>query len=218
MDLVSHDILNINQAVLSGIELMIASSRADETAKKHARRLESQIRVSTQIFESMKMLCVLRKADMMPSETVDLNETAREAVSDILVMFGDRKVGIDLTECAERPVVLGGPVTKDVLVNAIMGFLQLDKSEHPTIGMSVSKDASDDGRHWVVSLRDENVAVPSTLGFETVSTISTEKRTKMVRLAGLILARMLSEKLGGVFEAAPEGRANEIRIRFSGAE
>jgi two-component sensor histidine kinase len=218
MDLVSHDILNINQTVLSAIELMIASSRADEKSKMHARRVESQIRISTQIFESMKMLCVLRKSEGVPTEPVDLNESAKKAITDVLVIFGDKRVGIELDECAERTAVRGGAIVKDVLVNAMMGLVQLDKSDHPMIRVSVSRDDADTGRDWVVSFRDENVVTPPSLGFDAVGALPTDKRTKMVKLAGLILARMLTEKLGGSFESGPSGKGSEIRIKFSGAE
>lgn len=218
MDLVSHDVLNINQAVLSAIELITESSRADEGAKRRVMKVESQIRISTQIFESMKLLCVMRKTGRTPSEPADLNKAARNAVSDTLTMFKDRQLGIELDESSEEAVVRGGVIARELLVNAMMGLLQLDNSERASITVGVNRADSEEGVSWIVSVKDENVSLPPSLSVEAIAAVPEDTRTKMVRLAGLILARMMAEKLGGVFEARPVGNGSELRIVLPGAD
>jgi hypothetical protein len=216
MDLVSHDVLNINQAVLSAIELMIESSQADEGAKRRARRVESQIRISTQIFESMKLLCVSHKSGKMPSDPVDLNEEVRTAVSDIRAMFKDRQVNVEFEESAEKPFVSGGSIVSDLLVNSLMGLLQLDNSEHPSIAARIARH-EEEGAPWVVLLSSDNVSVPTSVGFDAIGAMTDDSRTKMVRLAGLILARVMTEKLGGTFGVASREKGTELRISLPGA-
>ncbi len=219
MDLVSHDILNINQAILSAIELMTESSGADEKAKRHVRRAEAQIRISTQIFESMKMLCLMRKAGEAPSsELVDLNEAVRKAVSDASDIFPDRRVRVDLEESGEKAVVAGGPLVRETLTNALMGMIRLDTSEQASMRVRVSGEDVHGAGHWVVLLSDENVTAPSTMEFETIGEVSEEARTRMGGMAGLIMARMMAEKLGGTFETEPTTKGSEFRVKFAGAE
>lgn len=215
MDLISHDILNINQAVLSSIELMTESSKADE---RHAKRAVSQIRISTQIFESMKVLCLTRKTGKTPSELVDLNETAKRAISDAANMFPDRQVKIELEESEEVAVVAGGMIVHEALTNALMGMIQLDPSEQASLKVRISRDEVHGVNHWIVRLNDENVAVPPTLLFESISEVSTDARTRMGRMAGLIMSRVMAERLGGAFEMKPTAKGSEFSVRFVGAE
>lgn len=218
MDLISHDILNINQAVLSAIELMTESSKTDEKTRRHARRAESEIRISTQIFESMKALCLTRKTGNMPSELVNLNEAVKNAISNAADMFPDQQVRIELEESNEKAVVSGGIIVHEVLTNTLMGMIRLDASDQASVKVRISKEGVHGVNHWVVRLNDENVAVPSTPEFETIGEVSAEARTKMGRMAGLIMARMMVEKLGGAFETEPKAKGSELRLRFVGAE
>jgi len=219
VDLVSHDILNINQAVLSAIELMTESSGANERAEKHARRAESQIKISTRIFESMKMLCLMRKTDKMPSsELVDLNEAVKKAISDAAGMFPDRQVRIELDESGEEAVAAGGIIVHEALTNALMGVIRLDTSEQVSVKVRVSGEAVHGANHWIVRLTDENVAVPTTLGFKTISDTSTDSRTRMGGMAGLIIAKVMAEKLGGAFETGPTAKGSEFIVRFVGVD
>ena len=218
VDLVSHDILNINQAVLSAIELITESSGADEKTERHARRAESQIRISTQIFESMKVLCLTKRIGEMPSELVDLNEAVKKAISDATDMFPDRRVRVELEESEDKAVVAGGIIVHEALTNAIVGIIRLDTSEQASMKVRVSGEDVHGARHWVVRLSDENVAVPSKLGFKTIGEVSTDSRTRMGRMAGLIMARMMAEKLGGAFETGQTAKGSDIIVMFAGAD
>lgn len=219
VDLVSHDVLNINQAVLSAIELMTESSGADDRIERHAKRAESQIRVSTHIFESMKMLCLMQRTGKMPSsELVDLNEAVKEAISDAADMFPDRQVRVELDESGEEAVAAGGIIVHEALTNALMGMIRLDTSEQVSVKVRVSGEAVHGVNHWVVRLTDENVAVPTTLGFKTIGEVSTDSRTRMCGMAGLIMAKVMAEKLGGAFEAGPTAKGSEFIARFVGVD
>ena len=217
MDLVSHDILNINQAVLSAIELMTESSRADEGSKKRARKVESQIRISTQIFESMKLLCVTRKAGGVPSDPVDLNEAVAKAVSETQGMFKDRTLRIEFVGSTETPLVSGGPVVRDLLLDSLMGLMQLDSSESPSIEVRVDRRGEGTPPSWVVRMKDGNVSVPSSIALDPIGKMSSESRTRMVRLAGLVLARAITERLGGEFRTRSDDEGTELEITLPGA-
>ncbi|HIH01914.1 TPA: HAMP domain-containing histidine kinase [Thermoplasmata archaeon] len=208
----SHDILNINQAVLSAIELMTESSKADEGAKRRARKVESQIRISTQIFESMKLLCVTRRAGGMPSDPVDLNDAVEKAVSESEEMFKDRSVSVEFTRSAGAPAVKGGAIVKELLLDSLMGLIQLDNSERPSIELRVEKGEGEVSPSWVVVFRDENVSVPASLALDSIGEMSDDSRTRMVRLAGLVLARVITEKLGGAFRIASSDEETVLEI------
>lgn len=217
MDLVSHDILNINQTVLSAIELMMTSTQADDRAKRHARRAESQLRISTQIFESVKVLCVTRKTGKMLSEPVDLRAITSKVTSNVPNMFPDRRVRIDVEGEGDEAFVKGGGLVQHVLLNALVGVFQLDISDEAVIRLRVSREAEGESPGWVVHMVDEEVEVPEALDFETMGTVSDDSRSRMVRVAGLVLARVMVEKLGGTFQTAQLDRGSEFRIKFTEA-
>jgi two-component sensor histidine kinase len=218
MDLVSHDILNINQAVLSAIELMTESSHADDRAKGHAKKLESQIRICTQIFESIRMICLTRKTDPVLSERVDVNDEVVKAISSVSRLFPDRKVSIELERSAEKAMVTGGRFVREALVNALMGILQLDSAEDASVRVEVVRGEREKGMAWTVRLVDDNIAVPALLEVENLSGISSDRRTKTTKIAGLVLARAMAEELDGALAASPAGKGSEFSIKFAGAE
>ncbi len=200
MDLLSHDILNMNQTVLSCIDLMTASQRLDDRSKKHALRATSQMRVSSQIFESIKTLCLVRKGDQSLLETVDLEAEVARAGQALTSTLPDKELHVTVEKVGERAMVPGGQMVYHALLNALTNIAQLDSAERVDIDVDVGPVEGRDAGAWRVRISDAKAAMPESFDPESLRADLAASRSRVVRVAGLLLSKMMVEKLGGSVE------------------
>jgi light-regulated signal transduction histidine kinase (bacteriophytochrome) len=199
MDLLSHDILNLNQTVLTSIEFMTSSSTLDDRSKGHAERATSQIRISTQLVESINKLCLLQKeAELKTTKAVLADEIAKAtyAFNDILPHRGVR---LSVESNAEAVVMDSKNLVSQSILNALINMVQLDPSESPEITIKTERSETD-GLTWRVRLEDSNLALSTDIDLDTIVSEHGESRSKTVRLAGILLSKMMVETLGGELE------------------
>ena len=194
MDLLSHDVLNMNQTVLSCIDLITAGEDLGERSRKHALRATSQMRISSQVFESIKTLCLLRRGEDLPATPVDLREEARRATHMLASMLPDRTVTVNVNMSGEGAKVEGGAMVYNALLNALTSMAQLDPSDNLRIDAEIRPAT---GRKWEVRISDENASLPESFDPEALRSEPGEARSKVVRVAGLLLSKMMVERLGG---------------------
>ena len=204
MDLLSHDILNMNQTVLSCIDLITAGEDLGERSRKHALRATSQMRISSQVFESIKTLCLLGRGGQVPVTPVDLEDETRKATKTLSAMLPDRKVTVNMNTGEGGATVEGGVMVYNALLNAFTNMAQLDPSEDLTIDADIRPAA---GEKWEVRISDENASLPESFDPDALRSGPGEARSKVVRVAGLLLSKMMAERLGGsaAVERADDG-------------
>ena len=200
MDLLSHDILNMNQTVLSCIDLMTASQGLDDRSRRHALRATSQMNISSQIFESIKTLCLHEREEGAPSESVDLEEATSKARRALSNMLPDREIRVDVEKAGGKAVVLGNKMVYHALLNALTNMAQLDAADVVDIDIHIGPAGDAEARAWKVRISDANAAMPESFDPDSLRTGTQETRTRMVRVAGLLLSKMMTERLGGSIE------------------
>lgn len=200
MDLLSHDILNMNQTVLSCIDLMTASQRLDDRSKKHAMRAASQMRVSSQIFESIKTLCLLRRGDRLLYETVDLEAEITRAGQALSSMLPDKELHVTIEKAGGRTMVPGGQMVYNALLNALTNMAQLDAADRVDINVDVRPAEGCDAGVWEVCVSDAKATMLESFDPESLRADLAASRSRVVRIAGLLLSKMMVERLGGSVE------------------
>lgn len=219
MDLLSHDILNLNQTVLSYIELLVSSSDLDKRAHEHAQKATSQMRISTQIVESINAICLLQKERDMATTTTNLTDEVDGAAESLSSMLPYRGVRCTVHSEGEALVRDARNLVSQSILNALMNMTQLDPSETPEIDIRLERAGTDDEGAWIVRIHDANMTLPPGIDLETVVKGPDESRSKTVRLAGVLLSKMMAEKLGGTFEIDCHGeRGGAFNITFEGAQ
>ena len=199
MDLLSHDILNLNQTVLSSIEFMTSSSSLDDRAMEHAERATSQIRISTLLVESINKLCLLQKEDDLRTTTVVLADEVAKAIHALNDILPHRGVRLTVESNPEAVVMDSKDMVSQSILNALINMVQLDPSESPEITIKTERPGTD-GLTWRVRLEDSNLALSKNLDLDTIVSECVESRSRTVRLAGILLSKMMVETLGGEIE------------------
>jgi light-regulated signal transduction histidine kinase (bacteriophytochrome) len=199
MDLLSHDILNLNQTVLSSIEFMTSSSSLDDRSMEHAERATSQIRISTQLVESINKLCLLQKEDDLSTTTAVLADEVAKAAHALNDILPHRRVRLTIEGNAEAVVMDSKDMVSQSILNALINMVQLDPSKSPEIAIKTERPGTG-GRTWRVRLEDSNLALSTRVDLNTIMNECGESRSRTVRLAGILLSKMMVETLGGEIE------------------
>ena len=92
----------------------------------------------------------------------------------------------------------------NALLNAFTNMAQLDPSEELTIDADIRPA---EGEKWEVRISDENASLPESFDPDALRSDPGEARSKVVRVAGLLLSKMMAERLGGsvTVERADDG-------------
>lgn len=217
IDLLSHDILNGNQAILSYIDLIMVEQRQDGPSQRHALKAASQVRVMSQLFESIRMLCPLENGEPVPTDSVELSDCLEQASTGLSDMFPDRTVEVDSNQLPTEAAVAGGRVATGAIQNLLMNVVQLDQSDKVVIGLDFSKTERDGRRFWTMKAVSANSKVPPSLKEGEGDDWRPDQRSKIVRVGGFLLARVMAESLGGSFDAKDEKDGSSFTLSLPGA-
>lgn len=218
MDLLSHDILNLNQTVLSYIELVMSSPGLDERSGEHAKKAASQIRISTQIVEGINALCLLQKERDVVTTTADLKDEIEGVAKALSGLLPYRGVRCTVDSEGKAPVVDVRNLVSKSILNAVMNMAQLDPSEAPEIDIRVERCEGGDDGDWTVRIHDANMNFPPGFNLDSVANERGESRSRIVKLAGMLLSKLMVEMLGGSIDIDCDGEHGcVIRLTFKGA-
>jgi light-regulated signal transduction histidine kinase (bacteriophytochrome) len=195
-DILSHDILNNNQAVMSYLELIIATPGVDDKTKKYALKASSQTRMLALMVEDVKK--VASGIIAVPSYgRIELRKIVDRAHDEIRNLFPDRKVVLRTTIAPSAASEKADEILGDILVNLLMNAVQLDKAENPKIEVTIEPANVDGERHWKVVVSDDNVILPPMFKKNLAGEVDAKDKSTAVRMSGLAFAKLASETMGG---------------------
>lgn len=217
MDLLSHDILNLNQTVLTSIEFMTSSSSLDDRSKEHAERATTQIRISTQLVESINKLCLLQKETGLRTASAVLADEVAKAANALNNIMPNRGVRLMVEVDEEAAVANSKDLVSQSILNALINMVQLDQAETPEITIRTER-AESEQPSWRVRIEDAKLALPSEIDLDIVVEECSTSRSKTVRLAGILLSKMMVETLGGEIEVdCRDEHGGALLITYKGA-
>jgi light-regulated signal transduction histidine kinase (bacteriophytochrome) len=195
-DILSHDILNNNQAVMSYLELIIATPGVDDKTKKYALKASSQTRMLALMVEDVKK--VASGIIAAPSSgRLELREIVDRAHDEIQNLFPDRRVVLQTTIAPSAASEKADNILGDILINLLMNAVQLDKAENPKIEVTVEPAKVEGERHWKVVVSDDNVILPPMFKKNLAGEVDAKDKSTAVRMSGLAFAKLASETMGG---------------------
>jgi len=221
MDLVSHDMLNDNQAVLSYLELILAMPGLDKKAAEYAKKAISHVRSSTMHIENVKTIVTPRRATAAQPETTDLLASIKGASDELGRHFPNKKIKVNFPHQPGKALVAGGGLIKKLLETVMSSVVKLDLEAEVALNVSVSEEMSYGNRCWNVKIEDPNVKVPAVVTGADIDSVHTQDSSRVVKMSGLLFAKMAAEGLGGAFEVESDGGPDKgavfvVRLRRAG--
>ena len=201
MDLLSHDIQNNNQAILSYLELIMSTPGTDGRTRRYAEKAASQLRTAAVLLENVRKTVDAIKASGRTMFSVDAVSAIAEAEAKLMTLFPDRQISVSTVKSTDDPIVLGSETIRDLLLNILVNVVQLDSGEKVSVSIRL-EDSERLGQSYLrIRIEDKAMMLPPVLKRDLSETASTLDPSKTVKLAGLMFASLMTETLGGKFEA-----------------
>ncbi len=201
MDILGHDILNNNQAVLGYLELILAEPANDRKVRKYAEKAVPHIRTSTLLIENVKK--VLQARSMEPAEQgpVELVGPLQNMQKELERFFPDRRVRLAISDGPGETWVAGGKVVEDLIYNVLVDLVKLDGGKNVNITAKFSERQFGGHACWSLRLENPNAELPPIMKGKDIESVYLQDSSTAVRMAGVLFAKMVTSALGGDFTA-----------------
>lgn len=187
LDLMSHDITNMNQALMGYLELVKAALEPGSSEKELTDVSIEIINRSSRMITNVKKLTQI-EAGSIPLENVNLCRIMSEVVSEYSIVPG-RNVTINASICPECQVI-AGDMLKDVFGNLIDNSIR--HSTGPVIiDIAVDRVNLDGQEYYQISVTDNGPGIPDSLKEKILQSARQMKKKAERRGFGLYIVRTL---------------------------
>ena len=200
MDLLGHDVLNNNQAVMSYLELILATPGVDKKVKEFAEKAVSHVRTSTILIDNVKRLIATRDLEPEKLKTLDLVKSIERAESELKRHFPAKRIHIEKVGIPKSALVYGNNYAADLVLNVLITAVRLNGRDDITLGVRVSEERFKEKPVWAMIVEDKDSRLPPFLDGEGVSATYSQDISTAVRTTGMLFAKMIAANLGGDFE------------------
>jgi len=201
MDLLGHDVLNNNQAVLSYLELIAATPGVDKKVKAFAEKAVSHVRTSTVLIDNVKRLIASRDIEPEKLKPIDLVKSVERAESDLRRHFPAKRIRFETPAMPKSATVLGNNHASDLVLNVFITAVRLNPGDDIVLSVTLAEERFRGKPAWTMRVEDKNAQLPPFLDGEGVSATYSQDISTAVKTTGVLFAKMLAESLGGDFEA-----------------
>jgi hypothetical protein len=223
MDLLGHDLLNSNQAVLSYLELILSTPGLDKKTVAMAEKAIAHVRASTLLIENVKRILGTRIANFRELSPIDLTGVIDKAESDLARFYPGRKIRVEHEAWPQTAMVYGSTFVADLVLSVLVTAARLNPGDDVKLRISLLEDKADEHGIWIVRIEDDESRLPPFLDGEGVSATYAQDISLAVKTAGLLSAKMIAANLGGDFEAhaishEPKRKGAEFTITLRKAD
>lgn len=198
LDLLSHDIRNLNQASMGYLELALEALergiKPDENLKQLLYKSLESLNNSSLLIDNVKML-MRKRAGEIKLKAIDICHLLADVKKQYEIVPG-REVTINymsVTGC----LVMANELLKDVFSN-IVGNAIKHSTEPLVIDMGVEKVLSDDKRYYRVNITDNGPGIPDELKAKIFTRFERGKAKVAGNGLGLYLVKTLLDDFHGV--------------------
>jgi len=223
MDLVGHDIINSNQAVLGYLELVLANPNCDSTLRGYAEKAFTHVRTSTMLVENIKRLLATSTCDEASLGPTDLRTVLDRSERDLSRFFPDRAIRVHLGQLPDEINAFGNAAARDLMMNAMVSAVRLDPGKEVDLRVTAEPCVFGGKDCWTVHIVEPNALLPPSLRGKDIKSAYLLDSSVAVKLSGLLFSKIIAEVLGGDFHAHPlpdakDGSGTELTITLRRAD
>ncbi len=216
MDMVSHDIMNDQQAILSYLELLLSDKALPSKAREYAQKAVTHVRTSTILIEHTKHLAEMMDMGRSRLGPIDLASITVRAAAEIPDVFPtkDIKVTVDSGKHEARVLANGG--LEDLVLTLLVNAVRLDPHDDVVLEVRLRERKVGTQEYWTIEVEDRKAHLPTEVKPDDLGSISKKDSSVTVKMAGIMFAKIVSSMFGGDFEAVPlkpEGAAFRVSLR-----
>lgn len=214
LDLMSHEVLNFNQAVLGYLEMVKNDPAIGDDVKRYLISAIDQIRNSSQIIDDVKKIVRLGIIDDSSFELLDLKRMIAEGIEELRAQHPQRRLSIRFREVSGSVRVRATEALREVIVNLLANVIRFDRSDEVVMDISVERPESVPGMVDIV-VEDRSGSIPDIIRRALTEEIEFYEKTNIARGMGLLLVRAAAKRFGGgliISDIAPGERSEGARV------
>jgi PAS domain S-box-containing protein len=204
-DLMAHDISNMQQGIMSSMELMLHSDKLPEEMKHLVRAALSQSKRGAALVGHVKKLAQVQGLSINLSQT-DPHLPLSDALTMVKNTFPDKNIQIKTNISKGKFSVLADEFLVDVFYNLLHNSVRLDPE--PNVQIEIKAGKAEDGL-LTIKIMDCGPGIDDSLKKLLFSRISTEG--KRVAGIGLTLVRRIIDRYEGIILIEDKVKGNHSK-------
>jgi PAS domain S-box-containing protein len=193
LDLVCHDINNMNQSLLGYLELALWSLNTDSTAYGYIEKCMAMVEGNAGLLRNVQKLQLI-STGARTLEITDLGTVLAEAVEQSITGRGKEvEINID-RECEYK--VMANALLKDAIINILSNAIK-HTTRPPVIDVRVTKVAGEEMDLCLVTVDDNGPGIPDEMKRRLFNRFEHGSTPASGKGLGLYLVRKLIEGYGG---------------------
>jgi K+-sensing histidine kinase KdpD len=196
MDVLSHDIANINTAIMGFLDILDYRMKDDDPLRSYVKRSRDAIDRSTQMIRKVRGLSKVQKSQKELS-MADLKERVNSNFDAVKREFPHKMVKMEM-EAREGPVLVRcDEMVDDLLANLFRN--SISSVEFPTIEIQIEIKSWEygGGAGYLLSMTDNGKGVPEDLKERVMGAKVKENECEPGKGLGLYLVKGIIERYGG---------------------
>ena len=218
MNVLGHDLLNTNQAVLGYLDLIKASAYEPKKVRDYSDKALSSLRKCALMMDSVgKMLVTGRAEPPRPVGPVDLKSLLDKAGSELAAIFPERPIRVDASAAKIRPVA-DERLLRTVILNVLVDLVRMDTAGGVEIDVTATRTTKGGDKAFRMLFTRRGARMPSFLKQGLTEALRAEDISKTVKTTGMLFAMLVARRLGGdlqVQEAKGAGHRQGVACTLS---
>ena len=157
LDILSHDINNLNQAIISSNELLLLESEVSDKTKKYTSTSLSQARAMSDLITNVQRLSSIN-TEGIEKKKVDIYIALNESITRINHIYPDQTIEVSHSLKESEVLVAGNELLQDVIDNLFTNSVKFNRSDKIKIDINYLK--SKDGKCWRLEFADNGPGIP----------------------------------------------------------
>jgi PAS domain S-box-containing protein len=157
LDLFGHDIRNINQGIMSYLELVLMKPGIEAPDAEYIKNVLEQATRINDLVAKVQRLTHLRTSEIK-IEDVDASKLIHGAIDYVSAKYPERDIKIETSESIDCVVVKGSHLLRDVFTSILDNSVRFDRND--TVVVDISCDTSDDEEYVRFVISDRGPGMP----------------------------------------------------------
>ncbi len=192
IDLMSHDLNNIHQGMMTALELMSTYDDIPTESRKHLENTLSQLERAGGLISKVKTLSEVKSKKVDPIR-IDIYKPISKAINSIRKTFPQREINVNLNIKPKIHFVWGCEFLLDVFYNLLHNAVKADDDE-PVI-LDIKAEPTPDETSLQVTVVDRGSGIPDSKKNTILSRLGDEKTTRSG--IGLTLVQQIIDRCQG---------------------
>ena len=219
LDIMGHDINNLNQIALTNLELIKDDPSLNDNERKSISDSLDAIRGSAEIIDNVRLLQRISEKNL-GHEKVDVNAMIISSIQEA-PRPDDKTVKINYKP--EKPMIVeASPLLKEVFRNLIDNSIKYSGNE-VTIDINATEEIQDGKKYYVITVADNGFGIPEDIKPKLFARFQRGTTKAHGKGLGLYIVRTLVEMFGGTVKlenrvAGDYSKGTRFRVTLPAAE